>query len=237
LEEIKKYANQWSVSARFFYDNMYYQWMSSKLKDHKIVMELGCGTGYSTLELIKQGHQVIAIDKNHECIIAATKLISENGYNKDNVIFLEGDVTDTNFIKKLYLEYPCDIVVCWNIGTYWNKQMIQFYLPHMMEYGLTASQILENPESSYSELIIWNACKIAKATGVPIHIIDRSKEKINADTDPFYKLLKTDFNFSLIDYDNFEAQSLSNGGRVLTTNGEVHYDGLIDIILVSILMK
>ncbi len=233
----KQYAEQWNTSAQFFYDKKYYQWMCEKLIGFKTVMEIGCGAGHSTLALVNSGHKVVAIDKNHECIMAAKKLIADNGYTKDDVIFLEGDVADAQFREQVLSKHACDIVICWNIGSYWNKQMIQFYVPYMLEYGLNISQILENPESSYSELIIWDACRIANSKGAPIHIIDRGGEIINDDTDPYYYTLKDEFHFSKIIYDNHSAESVSGGGRVLTTCGKVNREGLVDIIFVSILMK
>lgn len=237
MNEIERYAEQWNFSAQFFYDKKYYQWMCEKLIGFQTVMEIGCGTGYSTLALLNSGHKVIAIDKNHECIMAAQKLIADNGHTKDDIIFLEGDVADAQFREQTLSKYACDIVICWNVGTYWDKQMIQFYLPYMLEYGLNTSQIKENPECSYSELIIWDACRISNFMGVPIHIIERCGEIINEDTDSYYYILKDGFHFSKIVYDNHGAKSLSSGGRVLSTGGKANLDGLIDIIFVSILMK
>ncbi len=234
---IEQYAEQWNCSAQFFYDKKYYQWMCEKLIGFKTVMEIGCGTGYSTLALLNSGHKVIAIDKNHECIMAAKKLIADNGHKKDDIIFLEGDVADLQFREQTLSKYACDIVICWNIGTYWDKQMIQFYVPYMLEYGLNTSQIKQNPESSYAELIIWDACRISKVKGVPIHIIDRGEEIISEDTDSFYYILKNEFHFSEIVYDNLRAKSLSNGGRILSTRGKANFEGLIDITFLSVSMK
>lgn len=230
MNEIKQYAEQWNTSAQFFYEKKYYQWMCEKLTDFKTVMEIGCGTGYSTLALIQNGHNVVAIDKNHECILAAKKLIADKGYTNEKVIFLEGDVANTQFRERTLSKYACDIVICWNVGTYWSKQMIQSYVPYMLEYGLNIEQIKEDPESSYSELIIWDSCRISNIKGVPIHIIDRSGEIINEDTDPYYRALKDKFHFSKIVYDNHRAKSISSGGIVLVTGGKVNCEELVDII-------
>jgi len=58
MNEIKQYAEQWNTSAQFFYEKKYYQWMCEKLIEFKTVMEIGCGTGYSTLALLNSGHKV-----------------------------------------------------------------------------------------------------------------------------------------------------------------------------------
>lgn len=57
------YANQWNLSAQYFYGKGYYSWMVDKLISYKTVVEIGCGTGYSTLALVEKGHRVIAIEK------------------------------------------------------------------------------------------------------------------------------------------------------------------------------
>ena len=43
------YADEWNVSSQYFYKNEYYNWMADNITGHKKVLEIGCGTGYSTL--------------------------------------------------------------------------------------------------------------------------------------------------------------------------------------------
>ena len=102
--------------------------------------------------------------------------------------------------------------------------------------GLNTDQIKENPESSYSELIIWETCRIARAKNVPVHIVDRGGETITEQTDPYYVMLKDEFKYPKILYDNLQADSVSSGGRILVTNGAVNTDKKIDIVFVSIFM-
>lgn len=231
------YANQWNNSAKYFYNMGYYSWMVDKLKSYKIVLEVGCGTGYSTLALIEKGHKVIAVDNNSECINQAKALITSKGYSEENVVFFTGDIAVNEIRNKLIDEFQFDIVICWNVGTYWNQQMIVYYLPYMLEYGLDMSQIATNPESSYSELIIWNACRLAKSKGVAAHIIERAMKAINKKNDIYYYSLRDELSFSKIEYDNKVADSISVGGKVLTTNGIANNQEKVDIVFVSILYK
>lgn len=60
---------------KIFYDKGYYTWMVDKLTAYKIVLEVGCGTGYSTLALVERGYKVIAVDKNPECFEKAKALL------------------------------------------------------------------------------------------------------------------------------------------------------------------
>ena len=74
------YSEQWDVSSKYFYDKGYYTWMAEKLTPYKTILEVGCGTGYSTLALVEKGYKVIALDKNPECLEKAKKLLSQKGY-------------------------------------------------------------------------------------------------------------------------------------------------------------
>lgn len=231
------YSEQWNVSAKYFYDAGYYSWMADKLIGYETVLEIGCGTGYSTLALVEKGYKVITIDKNPECMKKAKDLLRKKGYVNGEVTFVIGDITNDETRNELVNQYKFDVVTCWNIGTYWNRQMIDNYLPYMYEYGLSQQQILSNPESSYSELIIWNTCRLAKSKGIASHIIDRGAEVINEQTDPYYYTLRDEFEFSSIEYDNKVADSISNGGRMLTTNGNINTKGKIEIIFISVMYR
>lgn len=231
------YSEQWNVSSKYFYDKGYYTWMADKLTAYKIVLEVGCGTGYSTLALVERGYKVIAVDKNPECLEKAKALLLEKGYINGEVSFVAGDIVDDEIRNELINKFEFDVVICWNVGTYWNRQMIDYYLPCMLEYGLNRQQIALNPESSYSELIIWDTCRLAKAKGVASHIVDRGAEVINAPTDPYYYTLKDEFGFSSIEYDNKVADSISGGGRMLTTNGTINTETKINIIFISIMYR
>lgn len=237
MKEIDEYAEQWNVSSKYFYDNGYYAWMAKKLVNYNAILEVGCGTGYSTLALIEQGYKVIAIDKNLSCITKAKELLDRSNVKDNQVIFVEGDITDEQLRRTLLSSYAFDVIICWNVGSYWNKDMIRHYLPHMLEYGLNVQQIQANPESSYSELIIWEVCRFAKTKSVPAHIVDRSAENICEKNDPYYYMLRDEFKYSEIIYDNFDADSISDGGRCLTTNGVVNREKKVKIKFVSILLR
>ena len=237
MDEAKEYADQWDVSARLFYEQGYYSWMAQHIEQMHIVVEVGCGTGYSTLALVENGHNVIAIEKNHNCIVKAKQLLTERGITDDRVIFIEGDIAEDAFRNGLAAEYEFNAVLCWNVGSYWNKKMVEYYLPYMLQYGLNRWQIVQNPESSYAELILWETCRLAQAKGVAVHIVDRSAEALNTQNDPYYKTLMKEFGYKGIEYANHTALSVSKGGRVLTTKGVANKKDYMEIILVSMLIQ
>ena len=243
--EQENYSNQWQKSSDYFYNNGAYSWMCSKIKKYKIILEIGSGTGQGTLSLLDSEHKIISIEKNKFCIEKAKSLLDSKGYkvgsaqsNLDecDVILLNSDLLNselTNWLKDISF----DLVVCWNMGSYWDKKMINYYVPYMLEYGLTIEQIRSNLESSYVELIIWKACKIASEKNVPIHIIDRALEKITKGKDTYFITLKEEFGYLEIKYDNKKIQTLSGGGISLTVNGNRCDNEVINIYLKSILIK
>lgn len=232
----KDYANQWNVSAEFFYDKGYYSWMAQAVKEFHTVVEIGCGTGYSTLALLEEGHSVIAIDCNSACIAKAQSLLQSKGLLNEKVVFIEGDIANPLFRAKVVSTFSFDAVLCWNVGSYWGKEMIQHYLPYLHEYGLDDDQIIADPESSYAELVIWNTCRLASEKQVPIHIVERGVEALNQDNDPYYSVLKNEIGCRNVSYSNKEAESISKGGRVLSVKGVPVERDIMDIVFTSILL-
>lgn len=237
MSKESEYASQWFSSAEFFYEKGYYRWMGEKIKDYETVLEIGCGTGHSTLALLQAGHKVIAVDKNPDCLSAAKKLIESSDADADSVTFLQGDVADPVFRDCELTDYSFDVVVCWNVGTAWKVGMLNQYMPYFREYGLTRSQVIADPESSYGELILWNACRIASEKKVPIQIVERGTQVINKHNDPYYYKLKDEFNYSSISYKHHYGESLSAGGRILSTKGVPHQSEKISIVFLSIIFR
>ena len=246
MNEKERYALEWSTSADYFIENNSYNILTKSIKEYHTILEIGCGTGQSTLSLLKEGHSVIAIEQNSYCIIKAKEIIQAAGYNicesienisKNSVCFLEYDITNPDFLDSILPKLEFDIVLCWNMGTYWDKEKTENIVPKMLAYGLTINQIRENFESSYSELIIWYACKIAKQKKCAVNIVDRGVHKITRLNDPYYYRLKNEFYFSKIEYKNIKSTTISTGGTQLITRGRVNTEHILPIVFVSILMK
>lgn len=236
MTEEKKYADQWNESAKYFYQNDSYSWMSSHIEEYHSVLEVGCGTGYSTLNLAQKGHIIQAIDKNQFCLERAKTLIKNN--NLENCVhFISGDVADDSFRVQVAKKNDFELVVCWNVGTYWNNEMFKFYLPHMRKYGLTDDQIRQNPESSYAELMLWDACDIASKKKVPIQIIERIEQELNQNLKDYYGALASEFGYRRIKCDIAEGSSISKGGRVLTISGLPNMSENVKLNFLSIVFE
>lgn len=84
---------------------------------------------------------------------------------------------------------------------------------------------------------MYNSVKCASLKDVQIQIVERTKNEINENDIEYYCLLKKEFNYKKITYKNFNATSVSSGGRVLISEGVVNKDDIISIVLSSIILK
>lgn len=232
----KEYAERWEESSKFFYFNGYYRWMEEALKRYQTILEIGCGSGYSTLSLAELGHNVLSVDKNQNCIDMAYKRIREKGFEKD-IAFLEIDVSAPNVVEELANKFPFDAVACWDMGSYYDvNELRDVYVPRMQEYGLSVEQIKENISSSYCELIIWNACKLAAEKRCPIQIVDRNEGPISFNSDGYYRSLKDEFRYKNIEYRNLAGETLSGEGVRLLKKGIIQEEAKIPIFFNSVLL-
>ena len=233
----QEYTLQWDASAEYFYNKGYYAWMIEQINSYNTIVEVGCGTGYSSLALAKAGKKVVSIEKNVECIKKAQELLKENSISEEQVLILHGDIVEEEFRNKIVNEFDFDAVICWNIGTAWSKEMMEYYLPHMFEYGLEGYQIIQAPESSYAELILWETCRLARRKNAGVHIIERAGATLDATAKRYYELLKEEFNYKKMILNEIKADSISKGGRMLSTKGIPSTDKLIEIYFASVLFQ
>lgn len=71
----------------------------SKVKNCKIILDSGAGSGNLTLELLKRGHKVVVIDLNEY----ALKILKKKCKNyRSNLIVRKKDVQNTNFNSKSF---------------------------------------------------------------------------------------------------------------------------------------
>lgn len=239
MEEKIIYANQWEVSSKHFYENDCYKWMAEQVGEFKIILEIGCGTGYGTLELLRQGHKVISVDKNEHCVEKAKNKIEAEGFTvgdiaSNDVNFIVADIVDKEFLKTV-ANFNFDIVICWNVGTYEENETRSYYQPYFLEYGLTEQQVATNWESSYAELILWTACNIAANKKVPFHLIDRANEALNSGNCDYYYALGGEFKYKNMKVEQIITSTVSNGGKPLKIKNERIKANIIETFLVSIM--
>lgn len=247
MTEKQKYASDWEKSSDDFVKQNIYNKLSEQLSSFPIILEIGCGTGQSTLSLLENGHGVICIEQNDECLVKAQERIRNTNFTvKDNpkklkqgeVYFILGDVTDCVFMNNLLSNIDIlNVVLCWNVGTYWDIERKDIINKLLKQWNFDDRYINEMPESAYVELIILIACQIAKIQSCALHIVDRGTKNISRENDPYYYGLKTEFGFNKISYKNIKASTLSQSGRKMISDGNVIEMDKVGITLYSILIE
>ncbi|MBA1254775.1 class I SAM-dependent methyltransferase [Pseudomonas carnis] len=75
-----EYVENWSVNSKDHEEHGHYTWMARQVAGYRHVLEIGCGTGQSTLALLGNGHTVICIEENPYCIDATRTAVDAAGY-------------------------------------------------------------------------------------------------------------------------------------------------------------
>lgn len=86
VRERSKYASQWQITSQHYYELGYYDWMCQQLGNSKNVLEIGCGSGFSTLSLLENNKFVIAVEENLECLKNTESLLTSKDYNVKKIL-------------------------------------------------------------------------------------------------------------------------------------------------------
>ncbi len=87
-----RYATQWKASAAAHQTEGDYAWLAAGVDTFERALEIGCGSGHGTLELLKRGHRIIAVDENPQCILATKELLEQNGKTVEVVLRADPEV-------------------------------------------------------------------------------------------------------------------------------------------------
>lgn len=233
-----EYSEKWNSSAEFFYKNNDYYWMVDHLRDYHTILEIGCGTGYSTLAMLEKGHRVIAIDNNPECIAKAKELIDKNGYS-NAVEFILYDFLYPQSLEDIEKRFSCDVICCWNPGQAGSGDDLTDYNQYnaiLSYYDFTVIDFLQEPTNCYVETLFMICSECAKKIGVPFHIIDRGIPNAHENYD-YYRGIQEKAGFSNIDFDRRNTKSLSSKGVKLVLGNKAYNQDIIDVYLMSVLLK
>lgn len=177
LDLKKEYAKLWEKDSIIMNSNKLYDWMSSNIENYKNILEIGCGAGYSTLNLLRKGHNVTCIEFNKNFIDMTKKLLNENGYR--DVEILNEQISEVNcvdMVKKI--KSKIDLIICWNPGgiAALSKEESQNKINELFWNGYYEEPI-KHFSAHYAEDLIRSALKIGQMLNIDVHIIDRRPTK------------------------------------------------------------
>lgn len=102
----KAYIKSWGINSEGHLAQGHYPWMAERVKGFPRTLEIGCGVGHSTLALLQQGHTVVCVEENPQCIAATRKRLADEGFSVE-VIAREMPVSlDENAYRLIYSEIP-----------------------------------------------------------------------------------------------------------------------------------
>jgi SAM-dependent methyltransferase len=109
-----EFIDYWQKEGEAYAKRGDYDWMAS-LVPGKRVLEIGCGTGFGTLALVKRGVAVLALDSLPECLEVTRERIKE--IPNAEAAFLQAEVTTLDDAARSNIEsFAPDTVVCWLMG-------------------------------------------------------------------------------------------------------------------------
>lgn len=188
----KEYIDAWDNNAKQHYNNQDYEWLCGKIKLYKNILELGCGSGYSTLSLAQNGHQVLSIDCNSEALKKTSNLLHENRYLAKTAIqfinFSEADywlwninaVENRETVTEVIKQLPTDLIILCNPGGNLHEHIYKYEVELLLKYGFSKEEINSNLNDERIPLLhkyamIDAAVEIAIDTEKPLLLVDRGE--------------------------------------------------------------
>lgn len=177
----EEYAKGWKEDSKYMSIDGHYNWMMEQLGTQKLVIEIGCGAGVSTLALAKKS-KVVCIESNANLVEISNSYLLSNNISSQivecseladstaQVTIVNCDFFDKSLEKYLKSVEPTAIV-CWLIGA----------APETVAKNITTDKSIENftvlEMRAYREKLHQRIYKLGvnllKPQGM-IHIVDRS---------------------------------------------------------------
>jgi len=188
-----QYADEWQKSSKAFSDSGHYSWMASLLGNASTVLEVGCGSGISTLALSSPGRRILSVDSHASSVSSARSLLIGHNIDAETISLSEAgkmipwsgspikllthDILSDK-LQDLLQENAFDAIVCWLIGSYPD---------HIgLTLGIPAGDFNGSEMPRYRELI-QKRCyelgqKVLTSSGI-VHVVDRGAIRSWSDKD------------------------------------------------------
>lgn len=202
-EKKEKYSNQWEITSSEYNNKEVYSWMASFLDDDQhVILEIGCGSGISTLHLCNKAKVVISIDDNLKCLEKAKEYLESKGIKvklikRESIVvrnYMEYEASYTKIKKKSFNDEQVILIegdILYDVNllnflkAYKRFDTVVCWLIGTHQAKMNNDKIQQDnidSDGKYRwcvEEMICKLCKNILKLGGLIHIIDRIKEPTN----------------------------------------------------------
>lgn len=181
------YINRWNVNAYQHYLDGDYNWAASLVKKTGVnyIIEIGCGTGYSTLALANNNIHSLSIDSIPEALDKTKSLLKTEsisvGYlddeSKSGVLLKQWDIFEDYNELLEFSKYVELIYIC-NPGGCLDLKLSQSEID-ILKWGQYTDEVINQFDVFYLHKIalLLSAAKLSKDSNKKLMIIDRGEEK------------------------------------------------------------
>lgn len=185
----EEYVSSWSLNAMQHFLDKDYMWICEFIKKHignnHGLVEVGCGSGYSTLTFIQNGFSnIVAIDSKLQALDSTAQLLQEHNVYA-NVITVQGDIIhQQEEIADLLREnsFPVDLIVLCNPGGNLNPNITKREYKLLCQFGFDESEINQKLLHKKGHLLhkwalIYSVSELAQQLDKMLVIVERGSKK------------------------------------------------------------
>lgn len=186
----EEYIEAWNNNAKQHFDDGDYEWICDQISQYGNVLEIGCGSGYSTLVLVLRDHKVLSVDVNAEALRRTKELIIKNDYEAEIVTTsIEFDFFDAwlwnidavgnkESLIQVVNQLPIDLILLCNPGGNLEPNLRVNEANLLEQYGFSQDEINQNYRNGMIHLLhkfslIDAAADIAIKSDKPLLIVER----------------------------------------------------------------
>lgn len=196
----RSFVEKWTINGKDLIEQGIYEWASEMLDPYSRILEVGCGTGHSTLLLVTMGHKVFAIDNNNECIVAANDTLSMDWDSQITKEFIMADVDATFMCADFFSD---DVMT------------------HLQGLSVDAIIIWQPGQVSNTVDIIDRCVAYAKRKELPIQVLERANSRDEGQM--ILSDIADDNNIRLVKSDIMESNWNQSGVRLLDIKEDTVY--------------
>lgn len=185
-----EYIEKWNNNAKQHFDDGDYEWVCDQIPQYGNVLEIGCGSGYSTLVLLLRDHKVLSVDCNSEALQMTKELIIENDYDAEiattSIEFEMFDawlwnidaVCNRESLIQIVNQLSIDLILLCNPGGNLDPNLRMNEVNLLKQYGFSQAEIDQDYRQGLIHLLhkfslIDAAADIAIKSDKPLFIVER----------------------------------------------------------------